>query len=830
MKQRAGRIANVIAALVVTAALVYVAAAGAGPLPPLGPAFNPGTGAWTAATDAALPRDAALHLAGLDRTTQVTFESGGAAHIQAAADHDLFWTIGYLHARFRLFQMDLMRRQGEGLLSEIAGPDALSTDEYYDRLGLERTARAEWSAMAPDSPAGRVLSAYTDGVNARIREDEQAGNLPLMFKMLGYQPRPWTPLDTLVIQGDMTQSLDFTDTPLDYALLTASLGYRRTMQWFPILPPDAQRPYDPGPYGMHGVTPIPARQRIDSAALAAVAGLARQFAALPSFALHHGANSNNWAVDGAKTASGKPLLAGDPHLHQTLPAIWYQLSADAPDYHFSGVTIPGVPIILIGHNRHIAWSLTNVQNQATLFYLERTDAAHPDQYYWHGAWRRMGTASYSIPVKGGSSVHLDVKLTVHGSIWTDDRLPGRSIAVDWMGALPSPDIQAGLDLVQASDFRTFRAALRAWYAPSQNVVYADDRGNIGLISAGYYPIVRGGAAWLPLPGTGEADVVGTIPYQDVPQIYDPPSHIVFSANQRPVAGAYPYYIGTTLNFFDNGYRADEIYSALQHGTHLTVQDMERLQTSTHDYLAGVIVPRLLGALQGQRLSAREARARALLRAWDGTMGVDSAAATIWWSFWSWYRHDTFQPWWDAYHVPYRRFGELAVDAGLTSLDEDLEAWTLHDPANAAFSPPGRARGAAPDVMRRAFAGAVRALTTQLGSDPSAWRWGRVHAREFDSVAQVPSLGYGPRPSSGDLWTVNAADNGPVSTSGPSWRFIMDWGAKQAEGVYPGGQSENPLSPWYANQVSAWWDGRYYPMRDAAAARAQPGSATWTLLP
>ncbi len=817
----------------VAAGLVYLSANGAGPLPPLGPAFNPGTGVWTAAADAQLPHSDTLQLAGLDKQAGVTFERNGTAHIAAATDHDLFFALGYLHARYRLFQMDLLRRQGEGLLSQAVGPAALDSDRFELQLGLLRTAQAEWRATPPGSPAYQAITAYAAGVNVRLREDERTGNLPLLFKLLGYQPTPWTPLDSLAVQGDLAQTLDFTDSPLNYALFAHYLGAKRAAAWFPVLPPDAQQPYDPGPYATHAPAPIPLQAELSAPAIHAVAALKARFAALPATALHHGGNSNNWAVDGTKTASGKALLAGDPHLHQTLPAIWYQVEASSPGYNFSGVSVPGTPIILIGHNRHIAWSLTNVQNQATLYYLEKTDAARPHQYYWQGAWRRMARVSYSIPVKGQDPVRLDVDLTVHGPVINDDRAAGQTIAVYWAGALPSPDLDVMRNVVRATDFHTFRAALRGWHAPSQNFVYADDRGNIGLISAGYYPIVKDGQPWLPLPGTGEADVVGTIPFDDIPQVYNPPGHLVWSANQRPAGKGYPYYIGTTMDFFDNGYRANRIHEVLRQGRKLTARDMERLQNDTRDYLAGLIAPKLLGVLDKAPLSGRERAARDLLRAWDHNMGADSPAAAIWWAFWWHYVHVTFDPWWTYYHVPSQKFPALIDDDTQAALNENLEAWTLHDPRNEAFSPPNGRRRTAAGAMLQAYREAVAAWTSALGPNPRDWQWGRWHMRRFDSLAQIPSLRYGPRGSGGDDWTVDAADGEPVATSGPSWRFVMDWGAGPtgtSVGVYPGGQSENPLSPWYEDQIPTWWDGRYNPMLDGPTARAQPGSVTWRLTP
>src|SRR4029077_2324195 len=203
---------------------------------------------------------------------------------------------------------------------------------------------------------------------------------------------------------------------------------------------------------------------------------------------------------------------------------------------------------------------TNVQDQATLFYAEQTSPARRGQYFWQGAWRPIRQVHYTIGVRGGAAVPLTVDLTVHGPVLAR---AGQTTSVDWMGNIPSPDLATLLAVDKARDFAQFRAALAGWRAPAQTFVYADDRGNIGAISAGYYPIVRHGDPWLPLPGTGADDVAGVIPYRAVPQVYDPPGHVVVTANQRPVGASYPYYIGTSANFFDVPYRAGEIYASLR---------------------------------------------------------------------------------------------------------------------------------------------------------------------------------------------------------------------------------------------------------------------------
>jgi penicillin amidase len=829
---------NLVAALGVSAAVLALFAFGHGPVPALGRVLDPGRGAWASAAGGEPVRSQTLVLAGLAHPVSVGFTSHGVASIRAADDGDAFLALGYLHARFRLTQMDLERRLGEGRISELAGRAGLSSDSFELRLGLLRTARAEWAATPRSGPAGQALLAYSRGVNDYLAQARASHDWPTLFALTGVYPSAWTPVDSLVLQGVLTQQLDFTTTPLDYALLERTLGPAHTMAWFPVLAPGQGNPYDPGPYRNTGMVPIPPQATVAAAAgqsqgrvpageAAAAADLLAQTDALPG-AVHRYPDSNAWAVNGPLVAGAKSMLAGDPHLPQTVPSIWYQAALSAPGLAVTGVTVPGLPGVLIGHNAHIAWSLTDTQNQATLFYTERTSKAHPGQYFWRNAWRPMRQVHYSIPVHGSAPVPLTVDLTVHGPVMTRS---GQTTSVDWMGNIPSPDIAVILAVTRAHDFAQFRSALAGWGAPSQNFVYADDHGNIGAISAGYYPLVRHGDPWLPLPGTGADDVAGMIPYASVPQVYDPPGHLVATANQRPVGPSYPYYIGTSADFFDPGYRASQIYRSLRGRSRLGPADFAAVQLGLTDPLARQIVPRLLAALRGGHPTAQQSAAAALLDGWNGTMAQGSAAAAVWWTFWGDYLNAVFGPWWKAAGVPVRQDRPgLAVSPQQFSLDEVLASWTTHDQANRAFSPPGTHRSA-PAVMRAAFATAVAHLTATLHGTPSGWAWGRLHSREFPSVTQAPALGYGPRASGADSWTVDAADGGLVSHQGPSWRMIVAWtgaGTATGEGVYPGGQSENPASRWYEDQMADWWDGRYLAMPPAGGYPA--GGISWSLRP
>jgi penicillin amidase len=507
-----------------------------------------------------------------------------------------------------------------------------------------------------------------------------------------------------------------------------------------------------------------------------------------------------------------------------LPSIWYEVALSAPGYQAAGVTVPGLPGILLGHNDHIAWSLTDTQNSATFYYTERVRGA---QYYWRGQWRPLTVAHYTIPVRGGATRQLTVDITAHGPIMSQD---GQTMAVDWMGNAPSADMTALLAVNTAANFAQFKSALAGWHAPTQNFVYADTAGNIGVVAPGYYPQVPAGCTpWLPMPGSGACDVTGVIPYAAVPQSYDPPSHVIATDNQRPVGGDYPYYVGTAFDFYDPGYRAARAYSTLQAAEPLTAASIAKLQNDLADPLAARVLPAVLSALSAAGLSGPDQQAVALLRSWNGQMDSGSAAASLWWTFWGSYLDVVFAPWWQAGKVPVSEDRDaLGVSPGSAPLNEDLEAWTLGDQANAAFAgPSGHGPGTASAAITAAFKKAVAHLSANLGGAPSTWAWGRLHSRSFRSITGAAGLSYGPRAAGGDRFTEDAADGGLDASTGPSWRMIasLSSGGVAAQGVYPGGQSENPASPWYSNLVPLWWDGKYLPVPAPGSAA---GPTVWTL--
>jgi penicillin amidase len=337
-----------------------------------------------------------------------------------------------------------------------------------------------------------------------------------------------------------------------------------------------------------------------------------------------------------------------------------------------------------------------------------------------------------------------------------------------------------------------------------------------------------------MAGTGENDVIGTIPFDYIPQAYNPPGGFIWSANQRQVTSDYPYYIGTASNFFDPGYRANEIRRVLSQSGKLSAADMMALQTDTRDFLAAEITPILLQALAGGTTAGRDQQAADLLAAWDYRMEIGSGAATIWWTFWQEYIAQSFDPWWRAKKVPVDR-SEMNDALGQYLEALALGGKTVCVPPNCTAPVASACPTAACErlsltlAFRKAFSSTTAKLAKQLGADPKKWTWGKVHQRVIENLAHVKGLNYGPRPDRGDANTPLAAPGLP-SSHGPSWRMVVDWGAGTFQGIYPGGQSENPASQWYSNRVDTWWSGRYAAMLTADAAASSKGSKTWRLHP
>jgi penicillin amidase len=854
--------------LVVLVVVVVVSALGVAGLPALGAVLNPGDGVWRLAADANGASDEDIALPALRHPVTISFEDNGPAHVAADDDMDLFRSVGYLHARFRLFQMDLTRRQANGRLAEVVGPDAVESDEFELDLGLRRAAERDWRELDENDPARAVLLAYTAGVNAAMTQLRDDDRLPTQFRVLGYEPTPWTPVDTLAVQRLVGQKISFDSQAVLLSYAEQSLGPDVFRDWFPDVPGNAQHPYDKGPYVRRPLAPLPVTAdpgpgtpgadpgktgapapggtAPDSSAIAlggSLAPLEERIDRLPEGAVSAMGHSNSWVVAGSRTRSGKPILATDPHLPYSLPSIWYQVEGSSPGYHFSGVTTPGIPVPLLGKTDRFSWGMTASQRPTTLYYLEETDPGNPDRYHWRGQWHDVTTIDERIEVRGADPVDHQVRLTAHGPIM---QVEGVTVAVWWAGVLPSDNLGSMLRMLRSTDVHQFRESFRGWATPALNFSYANASGDIGMFNVGVAPQVPAGhVLTLPLPGDGAADVEGTIAYDELPASINPPEGFVESSNQREVAGDYPYQYSTSYNYVLHGWKDSEIVATLSAAEDFTLADSAALQTDWHDNNARQLVPELLTALAGQKLTADEQRVVDRLSTWDFAATPDSVEPTFFDSFKNRVSWVTFEPWWTHYGVK-QNPGEYLLprnpDAGAwanETLRSTVLGWVQHDPDNPYFSKPDGTRRNATDVLREAFHQTVAHVVEKYGPDMSTWRYDSYQSILFPSLMGLSALDVGPFPWGGNPRTVNTSvgtrddENGnPLSnlaTAGPTWRLNVDWGTGEAAAVFPAGQSENPLSPWYANGIPLWMAGRAWPVREEADLRDVP-TVQWKVTP
>ena len=843
--------------------LAFVSSSGFGSLPALGSTLDPATGIWTDAATAGLPTDQTIHVPGITTPTTVGFGSDGVAHVKAGSDADMFRALGYVEADYRIFQMDLMRRQAAGQLAAIVGPAALPSDKFELELGMLRDAQRDWAALPATAPARAALIDYSGGVNSAITRMESDHTLPMFFKLLGYQPAPWTPVDSLLVQMLETQALSLDDSPLAYSSIYARLGSSLFNSLFQAESQYPQHPFDPGPYLKLPPNPLPSGDPADpvptqttaqvvstprdpnatsappnpAAMTAAAADILGQIARLPINAVHTVGNSNQWVISGSRTASGGAILATDPHLRLSLPSTWFEFSAQSPSYDMSGVGIPGVPVVLIGKTPHISWGITNSQHGTTLYYLKKTSPAHPGEYFWDNAWRPMNTVDYAIQVKGQAPDHLKVNLTVHGPVMT---LADTTASVWWAGSLPTDDLDVMLNVVRATDFSQFRSALSAWVMPTLDFGYADSQGNIGIVNAGIAPQIKSGEPWLPLSGTGASDVVGTISPAALPYTYDPPSGVASTANNIEVSTSYPYYWGRSTAYFDMGFRDSTIVAGLAGKDKITLQQTEQLQNSQVDASAQAIVPSLLSALNGQHLTATQSAAAAQLQGWNDDTSKDSAAAAIWSNFVLNYVNDVWNPIAATYKIktpPAFPSGTAQTMATTDVILGLLAADAQSGQANPLFSLPRAAKRTAPEVLRQVFDQTISQLAAEYGAAPSKWLYGEQHSVMIASLLGNSTLDACPYPIGGDTYTINAMIS-PVQTrngkqligtniGGASWRFIVDWGSGQAVTSLPGGTSEDAASPWYDNRLDDWLNGKYNPVTDNVDAATK--GMIWTFV-
>ncbi|CAB3679044.1 penicillin acylase family protein [Achromobacter pestifer] len=785
-----------------------------------------------------------INMAGLSQPVEIVRDKHGVSHIYAQNQSDLFFAQGFSAARDRLWQLDLWRRQGEGKMAEQFGPRFIEQDRAARLFLFRGDMQAEFASYHPEGKA--ILTAFANGINAYVNwVKANPEQLPPEFKLTGTEPGYWSPETSLIRIYALTRNLN---EEVKMAQQVANLGLNNVQGLSTFEPPLAlQVPagldvrqidktiladYALARDGQKFVaadfprSPLAADERARLANALSEGRLASLDPDFDPMATRY--ESNNWTIGGQHTASGKPILAGDPHRSITMPSLRYMVHLNAPGWNVIGAGEPALPGVSMGHNDRIAFGLTIFAfGDEEDLYVYDTNPANPSEYRYKGGWEKMRQVDESIPVRGATPAVRNLKFTRHGPVIHEDLVRHKAYALRaaYLQYPGTAAYLASLRLNQAQNWNEFVAGMEKHYTPSENMVYADVDGNIGWFGGSIAPI-RPRADWsgmLPVPGNGDFEWAGILPGSALPRAYNPPEGYVATANEYNLPADFAYK-DMSARTWAEPYRVQRIREVLAEGKGLTVQQSQDLQ---YDNLS--IPARTLAGYAKSLNSADPAtnEALALLKDWDYRMGADSRAASVY-AFWL---PEVVKRVTDLYVPANGRaaFGEL-------STRKTLEKLATPD---AAFGPtPQQGRDA---LLLQALADGTQKLRAKLGPDATQWQWGKLHHIQFEhSLASLlppdTARAYGtPRyPVGGDNDTVHRGTFRKTDfrqISGSSYRQVIDvanWDNSRVQNVP--GQSADPRSPHYQDLLKGWATGEYFPMAFSRTKVDSERADTLTLRP
>ncbi|HET6208552.1 MAG TPA: penicillin acylase family protein [Terracidiphilus sp.] len=782
-------------------------------------------------TRSALPvLDGDVHIPGLSAPVTVRRDTHGVPHIEAATQDDMFLAQGYVTAQDRLWQMDLYRRNANGELAEVLGSALVRHDMAQRVFGFRGLARQIYDHLPPDDH--RRFDAYARGVNLFITQHPDS--LPPEFRLLMYRPRPWTGADCISIGMMM---VDMLDTHWDVKLAREGIAARLNnpkleADLYPVgswrdRPPTGEvvdltqpRPAPPPSRDDEDEDRTQAVLRLDGVESTKVSGDLRDLRAALGLPDCDGCapGSNNWVISGKHTASGKPMLSNDMHLQLTEPNIWYMADLRAPGFHAAGVTLPGMPFVIAGHNEHVAWGFTALYADVQDLYVERLDGKGNYQAN-DGAWKPLAIDREVIHVRGKKDVAVDVESTDRGPL-LNPILPSeqRPVALKWT-LYDTAGISLPLHAMNtASNWADFSGALRLWSWPTQNVVYSDDQGHIAYHAVGRIPLRPGGLIGVPIEDA-QHEWQSYIPFDAMPGAFDPPSGFLATANARVTTGQSPYPI--SLEFMDP-YRVERIYKSLQGRDQLTPRDLLAVQTDIYSEVDQELAHRFAYAIDhAPGMDDRMRKAADLMRSWDGRLTIDSAAASL--------VTQARAALWPLILEP--KLGDLAGQYRWGESNFAQEEIIMH--GNPEWLPPGYKNW---DAL---LAQAVRRGMEKNGDRPAApgdvsrWTYGSWHVVDIEHPLSMflpvvgRMAGTGAQPLSGDTTTVKQVGR----AFGPSQRFTMDWSNidGSAENIVLG-ESGNPYSAYFRDQWNDYYGGTTFPLPFSPAAIAGQTRHTLRLLP
>ncbi|MBS1488631.1 MAG: penicillin acylase family protein [Bacteroidetes bacterium] len=782
------RILKIVLSSFITIALVYSLNRSwnfGKPIPPLGKFLDPFHGFWKNA-ESKNDKPADVHLKGLTGEVSILYDSAMIPHIYATNEEDLFFAQGYVTAFHRLWQMEFQTHAAAGRISEILGSAAIDFDRGQRRLGMVYAAKNSLAEMEKDAQINLLASRYTEGVNAYIHTLTY-DRLPIEYKLLDYAPEDWTPLKSGLLLKYMAKTLNIGDKDFEMTNALKLFG-KETLD---LLYPDNEKVGDPivdnpngwkfKPVALEGVAPATEPELV-------------QINTLEKSEPDIG--SNNWAVAGSKTASGSPILCNDPHLELNLPSIWYIIHMNAPGYNAMGASLPGSPCVISGFNDSIAWGETNAQRDLVDWFKIKFKDKSKNEYLSDGNWKKTNKVIEKIIVKNASPYYDTVVYTHQGPITYDETFHADSekkyYAFRWVAHDPSKELITFYLLNKSKNHGDYMKALDNYSSPAQNFVFASVSGDIAMRIQGKYPVRRKDEGKFVLDGTKTFNEWQAFIPNDQNVMYKNPARgFVSSANQYPTDETYPYYV-TAPNF--EAYRNRRINQRLGEMSKITPQDMMSLQADNYNLKASESLPSWLALLDPSKLNAAEKNAYEKLKSWDYFNQINSEGA----SYYEAWLHQFFPMIWDEIEnskipLPYPT---SYTTIKLIKEKPDLRFFDIQSTPE---------KETITDVARKSFSESVEEIEKwkkEKGKEPT---WAAYKDSYIQHLARLEPFSY----------HVIHGGNGSIvnahgKRNGPSWRMVvsLEKSGVRAWGVYPGGQSGNPGSPYYNSMLDVWTADRY----------------------
>jgi penicillin amidase len=771
-----------------------------------------------------------INLTGLESPVEVLRDEFGIPHIKAQSEQDMYRALGFVNAQDRLWQMDVFRRISHGRLAEVLGPKLIALDKKHRVLGFRRLAERLYEKA--DAKSKAICSAYVDGINYYI--DGSAGKLPPEFRLLKYEPEKWSPNDVYSVLMWQQWMVTFNwESELAVVALIQKFGPEEAAELIsfpavegPTIIPETDKQYSPAPSRKDG-TIIPPEIDYSQIRFEAVEKNSAGPHALLMKSRSEVYASNAWAVAGERSSSGEPILCNDPHIPHTLPSIWYMAHLSAPGIDAAGIMTLGVPMIVMGHTRHIAWGDTTAVADTQDLYLEKLNPDNPDEYLSGDTYRPFDVQKETITYRDDGEMkelEITIRSTVHGTIINEIAEPPVSpdapLALQWTGYETGDMIMAGDMMLKAKGWDGFREALSHVSTPVWNWVYADSSGNIGYQLVGKIPIRERGRGLVPVPGwIDDYEWEGTIPYDEMPRLFNPSCGYIVTANNPITPDDYPYLISTR---FAPPHRAARIKELVLENDTTTPEHMRRVQMDVYSKQGDLMRDIFVAACEKHPQPGPDfGRAVELLRDWDLIADAESRGAAIFYE-----SHATI-----ARNIFKARLGAdlwEKIYRSIASLDDLIATGSsgkwFDDPATELVE-------TRDETIAAGIAEAVTSLRDFFNDGPDAWKWGDIHTLTFSHplgqkgvLAKVFNVG--PYPVGGAMSTVNPGvyffnrDEKPYKVwAGPSMRTVIDFADVDAtEMVITLGQSGHRLSPHYADQLSYWLKGKSIPFYGKEQAR------------